>query len=50
MKPISIQLYTVRTVVAERGMPSVLKEIAEIGYPAVEDLKAGTYTTVRLNW
>lgn len=36
MKPLSIQLYTVRTVVAERGLPAVLKEIAEIGYRGVE--------------
>lgn len=36
MKPLSIQLYTVRTVVAERGLPAVLKEIADIGYRGVE--------------
>ena len=36
MKPLSIQLYTVRNVVAERGLPAVLKEIADIGYAGVE--------------
>lgn len=36
MKPISIQLYTVRNPIAERGLQAVLAEIAEIGYPAVE--------------
>jgi sugar phosphate isomerase/epimerase len=36
MKPLSIQLYTVRTVVADRGLPAVLEEIAAIGYRGVE--------------
>src|SRR5438874_1654189 len=36
MKPLSIQLYTVRTVVAERGLLPVLREISEIGYRGVE--------------
>lgn len=36
MKPLSIQLYTVRNAIAERGLPAVLKEIAEIGYRGVE--------------
>lgn len=36
MKPLSIQLYTVRNVIAERGLPAVLKEIAQIGYRGVE--------------
>ncbi|MGV3618839.1 MAG: sugar phosphate isomerase/epimerase family protein [Fimbriimonas sp.] len=36
MKPLSIQLYTVRTVVEKRGLPAVLEEIAEIGYRGVE--------------
>lgn len=36
MKPLSIQLYTVRNAIAERGLPAVLKEIADIGYRGVE--------------
>ena len=36
MKPLSIQLYTVRTVIADRGMPATLDEIAKIGYRGVE--------------
>lgn len=36
MKPLSIQLYTLRNRIAERGLPSVLKEIADIGYRGVE--------------
>jgi sugar phosphate isomerase/epimerase len=34
--PISIQLYTVRNVITERDYASVVKEIADIGYTAVE--------------
>jgi sugar phosphate isomerase/epimerase len=36
MKPISIQLYTVRTVIEKEGPLPVLKRIADIGYKAVE--------------
>jgi sugar phosphate isomerase/epimerase len=36
MKPLSIQLYTVRNAITERGLPAVLQEIAEIGYAGVE--------------
>jgi sugar phosphate isomerase/epimerase len=36
MKPLSIQLYTVRNAIAERGMQPVLADIARIGYAGVE--------------
>ncbi|AIE86117.1 sugar phosphate isomerase/epimerase family protein [Fimbriimonas ginsengisoli] len=36
MKPLSIQLYTCRNVIADRGLPAVLKEISDIGYRGVE--------------
>ena len=36
MKPISIQLYTVRNLIADIGEAAVLKQIAEIGYKGVE--------------
>jgi len=36
MKPLSIQLYTVRNLIAEIGLPKVLEQIAQIGYRGVE--------------
>lgn len=36
MKPISIQLHTVRKLIDERGLPAVIRDIAAAGYPAVE--------------
>jgi sugar phosphate isomerase/epimerase len=36
MAPISIQLYTVRDRIAEKGLATVLAEIADIGYVGVE--------------
>jgi len=36
MKPISIQLYTVRELISEIGLPAVLEQIAAIGYKGVE--------------
>jgi sugar phosphate isomerase/epimerase len=49
--PLSIQLYTVRTLVPQRGMPAILAEIAEIGYKGVEgggsqDLPAAEFRKV----
>jgi sugar phosphate isomerase/epimerase len=36
MKPLSIQPYTVRNLIAEQGIAPVLKQIADIGYRGVE--------------
>lgn len=36
MKPISLQLYTVREAAAADGFPEVLRRVAEIGYTGVE--------------
>lgn len=36
MKPISIQLYTVRSLIESQGLLPVLRQIAEIGYKGVE--------------
>jgi sugar phosphate isomerase/epimerase len=39
--PISIQLYTVREAIAKDGIQSVLKNIADMGYPNVEGYPIG---------
>ncbi len=36
MKPLSIQLYTVRTIIERDGLVPTLRQIADIGYMGVE--------------